>query len=127
MEEHDSDVTALTRPSEAILQTWIGLGTGYARKLVQTSFTAARDVHGEWKARLKDVFDTVESTQQGFTSLTRRLVGHVDAVIEDTLSTSQQGVEALVNTVGTAADEAANGAARTSSIWIGPGKARKTG
>ena len=126
MEEHDSDVTALTRPSEAILQTWIGLGTGYARKLVQTSFTAARDVHGEWKARIKDVFDTVESTQQGFTSLARRLVGHADSLVEDTLTTAEKGVEALVSTVGSAADEAANGAAWTSSIGIGTAQ-RKAG
>lgn len=117
--ETSDDTKAIMRSSEPLLQTWTDLGSTYAQKLVTTGFAAARDVHGEWKELVKDVLDTVENTQRGVTSLVRRLYGHLDAVIDSTMSTSEKAVLSLVDTVSTTADEATSIAARTGSAWVG--------
>ncbi|MEM9457083.1 MAG: hypothetical protein AAGF11_23095 [Myxococcota bacterium] len=117
--EESENIKAIMRSSEPLLQTWTQLGSTYAQKVVTTGFTAARDVHDEWKARVKDVFDTVDNTQQGLSSLVRRLSGHLDTLISDTLSMSEKGVLSLVGAVSSTADDAATIAARTGSAWVG--------
>lgn len=117
--ETEIEIKAITRPPQPVLRTWVGLGARYGEKLVGTGFSAARDVHEEWKERVKDVLEVVESTQRGVTALVRRLYGHLDVVIEDSLKTSEQGMLTLVRSVSSTADDVAQIAAQAGSTWVG--------
>lgn len=118
--ESEIEIKAITRPEQPVLRAWVGLGTRYGQRIVTTGFAAARDVHGEWKERFKDIMDTVENTQRGVTDLVRRLSGRIDSIIEDTIKLSEEGTMTLVQSVGSTADDAAQIAARSGALWVGP-------
>lgn len=119
MDSQDSPTPTVVSSSMPVLRLSVDVGARFSHTLLRTGFTAARDVHGEWKQRVREVFDLVESSQKGFTSLLRRLNGYVDTVIEETLGSAEELLGGVVRTVETSASEAADAAARTSGAWIG--------
>ena len=110
---------AVINPSKPVLRTSVDVGARFSYTLIRTSFTAARDVHSEWKARVRELLDLVESSQKGVTGLIRRLGGYVDTVIEEGLGGAEEVLGGVVRSVESTATEAADAAARTSSTWIG--------
>jgi hypothetical protein len=119
LEERTIMETKMVGPIRPVLQTWVDASARFANQLVLSGFAAARDIHGEWKERVRELIDLVENSQKGTISLTRRLVGHFDTVVTEALRSGEESVQGVVRSVEATAIDATNIAARTGTRWVG--------
>ena len=102
-----------------VVRTWVGSGARIANQVVTSGFAAAGDLHSEWKQRIGEWMDFVDSTQRGTMSLVRKLFGHFDDVVDEVLRGSESATRSLVKTIEVTARDATELAGRTGDRLIG--------
>lgn len=106
--EHNEESKAVVAAKKPLVRTWVDLGGRVAERAVYSSIAAAKDVHGEWKDRLRSTLELV-----------RKLSGHFDVFVDEVIDATEEGLLGVVRSTRHTANEAANVAARAGDTLIG--------
>jgi hypothetical protein len=111
MQHDEIETKAVVGPTRPVIQTWVDLGARVADKAVRTGVAVARDVHDEWKDRVR-----------GSLELVRKLSGHVDGMIDEVIGAAEEGFLGVIRSARKTAADATGVAARAGSTWVGDGQ-----